>query len=399
MKICYLSKTFYQLRGGIESYVNNMAHYLTYLGHDIYICASNNNKKFYLNNGDSIKMINIEGDDDIFTGSWRIDKVVPIFNLQWNRKVASAIQKKRREIDIVESPDWLYEGLFLSKKKTIPVVVRLHGHKTIANIYVFKYMRPDLYQRLLLAQEKRLLQNADLLTSVSNSYADLISKNWKINRKKIVTVYTGVDTTFFKPLPTQPVNTNTILYVGRIEEGKGIDTIAQAIPIVLKEYPEVKFLFIGGDTSDFRRNFPSYRQHLLKDILKNCAHKVQFIDPIPHEELRTYYQTSTMAVFPSLYEPLATTTLEAMACGCPVIASNVGGFPEIIDNNENGLLVNPQDYLGLAKAIVTLLKNSQLRDQFSHAGVNTINQKFSLAKIANYTLDIYSSVIKKHKLS
>jgi len=391
-----LSKTFFQMRGGIESYTYNMARFLHKLGNEIYIITSANNKKSHLeDNCNSFHVIEIKGGDDLFPGSWRLNTKIPFINIYYSFKVARIINKlcKKNKIDIIESPNWLYEGICSSFNIRIPLVVRLHGHKNIAEHYIFKTLPMSFRLKAIFAQERILLRNASFITSVSSNYADLIAKCLKIERSKITTIPTGVDTDFFKPNGENVPKKNYILYVGRIEEGKGVDVLCRSIPFVLNEFPEMEFIFIGADTSDYKQG-NSYKDYLLRSILQKFGKNAKFLGPMTHEQLVDYYQNAIICVFPSLYEPLATTALEAMACGSPVIATKTGGFPEIINSNENGLLIEPQNHLDLAKAILHLLKDSQFRLEIGRAAVNTVKDKFSLERMANLTLETYKNVVK-----
>jgi len=400
MNICYLSKTFHCFRGGIESYTYNMSSYLCQNGHKVSIVASQNNQKFFHkinNNGVSIYHINSQ--DDLFPGSWRIDKIFPILCVNYSRKVAKKINQiiAEKNIEIVESPDWQLEGLCFSLNKKIPIVVRLHGYNSIADHFIFN-RKMNFYFRTLFALKKKLLVNADIITAVSNNYANLIANHLNINREKIITIYNGIDINMFNPGQNQNKKPY-ILFVGRIHERKGVDIFLKAIPIVLREYPEVEFICIGADTLKRNKNGDciSYRKYISNFLNKNEIVKVKFLDPMPYEKLVDYFRNALCTAVPSQYEALPMTVIESMACGTTVIASNVGGIPEIIDDYKDGLLIEPNNYINLAKAILLLLKNSDLRIELSQAAIEKVRNNFTLKQTANQTLEIYSKVSKKFK--
>ena len=399
MKICYLCKTLHWFKGGIECYTYNMAKYLSKIGCESYVISSSINRKFYLETNNEVNICYTDGDDDLFKGSWIINKMVPIFTLNHSRKVSEKINHLIDQFgfNIVECPDWLSEGIWFSFNKRIPLVVRLHGYMSIANQYVFNYHRNIFSFANKFLLEKRLLANADFITAVSNNYADLISKYWKIDRKKIFTLYNGVDTNMFKPNSVKKSTDKYILFVGLIDWIKGVEFLFQAIPLVLKEFPEMKFLFIGGDTCRIKEHKGSYKNYLLKYLNKSSLNKVSFMEPVPQDKLVDYYRNSLISVFPSLYEALSFSVLEAMACGVSVIATRVGGIPEIITSNKDGILVQPYSCVELANAMISLIKNESLRKELGLAAIDRIKQNFSLAVTAKKTFEAYEEVINKFK--
>lgn len=398
MNICYLSKTFGSTHGGIENYTYIMAKALSTKRHNIHIITCANKKLRNRNeNEKGIYFHRVTDKYEPFRGSWRIDAVIPFLDFRYSCLVDKQLSNihDKYGIDIVESPDWLYEGLrFSLRNKKIPLVVRLHGH-----ISIFKYynnngsIRKNLHNRLKFYQERLQAINADGLSACSKNYASFIEKNWKINHKRIKIMPPAIDAEFFTAASFTEEKRPKILYVGRLEENKGVGILSDALRVITKDFKDIEVLFIGLDKKHEKYNC-TWREYL-KENLPDC--KITFIDPIPSEKLIKYYQESTICVFPSLFEGFGIVALEAMACGRPVIATETGGFPEIISNGVNSLLVPPGDSNVLATKISELLNNKQLREYLGTNARKTIDERFNIKKVADKTLEFYKEVINRFK--
>lgn len=397
MKICYLSKAFSELKGGIETYTSNMANYISSKGHSVSVVTSSfGTEKMALS--DEITTLFVKGGDDIFRGSWILEKFIPIFNLNYSFKVAQILSRLycTNSIDIVESPEWFAEGLIYSINKKTPLVVRLHGCRAVPNVYIYQNTPLTFYNKVFFAEMRYLLNRANVITSVSNHYADIISRYWGISRNKIRTIYNGIDLNIFNAEPSPQIEQLKpyVLYVGRIDSFKGVDVLCNAIPFVLKEYPELIFKFIGHDTIHPQHKI-SYKEYLLQTILKDIRMNVQFLDPIDNRELPNFYRNALISVFPSMCESFGIVLIEAMACGSPVIASQSGAFPEIVNNNQDGILFPKGDAKRLAGQIIHLLKDDSARQSFRNNGINKVKNNFSLNKVADETLDVYDRVLRR----
>jgi len=178
-----------------------------------------------------------------------------------------------------------------------------------------------------------------------------------------------------------------VLYVGRMLAMKGVDVLVKAIPEILKRMgsDELLFVFSGpGDCSRFRKRLEEM------NVKSHCL----FTGPLPKETIIQLVMRSELVAVPSYYENCPYVVLESMACGTPVVASNVGGIPEIITNNYDGILVESGSPSALANAIVRLLTNRSLRGLISQRGRATIIKRFSWkANLAEY-LNIYFEALK-----
>ncbi|MGM0404981.1 MAG: glycosyltransferase family 4 protein [Thermoplasmatota archaeon] len=189
----------------------------------------------------------------------------------------------------------------------------------------------------------------------------------------------GIDTKKFEPKSSYTTTSEKVkvLYVGRLHELKGLDHLIKAFSYVKKVYDNVKLLIIGGGD--------------LKDELKELVHKermdedVNFIGEVEHSELIHHYQNSDIFVLPSLSEGLSNVIMEAMACGLPVIATDVGGNPELVKHEKGGLIVRAKNVSGLQNSLVRLLNDAELREKmgkFNRKYIQKFNQDSVLSKKA-----------------
>jgi glycosyltransferase involved in cell wall biosynthesis len=161
--------------------------------------------------------------------------------------------------------------------------------------------------------------------------------------------------------PSGPI----VLTVCRITTQKGLQYLVQAASEVVEKIPNVKFVIRAYGSE------PEYRQYILNLIAeRKLSGSFKIIEEFSaYDEIPKYMAASDVFVLPSIWEGLGVVILEAMACGLPVIATNVGGIPDIVINNENGLLVEPRDPQGLASAITRVLSDKNERQNLSNGAL------------------------------
>lgn len=228
------------------------------------------------------------------------------------------------------------------------------------------------------------LRKADGIIAVTRLEADFLVKVAGADPNKITVIPEGVDLDLFKPKTTGLESENIILFVGRIAPEKGLMYLIKAIPRVAKVFPSISVMIVGED------------QGIQKDLMK-AAEKlkvekiVHFLGPkFGHELARTYRKTR-LFVLPSLYETFGLAVLEAMATGLPVVATRVGGIPELVEEGRNGVLVGPGDHETLAEAIIGLLSDFELSLKISKR--NTIKAKrYSWKNVAEKVEGVYKDL-------
>jgi D-inositol-3-phosphate glycosyltransferase len=216
----------------------------------------------------------------------------------------------------------------------------------------------------------------------------------------------GVDTSRFHPLEQSyarkvigvPRDQKVILFAGRIEPLKGIDTLLRAIGILRERRPELSprrltVPIIGGDPSDegVRSNDEMARLQALRTEL-GLSDLITFLGAQDQDSLNFYFSAADCLVMPSHYESFGMVALEAMACGAPVIASDVGGLTQLVRHGETGLRVPPRDPDALAEAIEYLLSDEPRRRRMGHSAA-CLAEDYDWSKIVDKLAAVYQELL------
>jgi len=262
------------------------------------------------------------------------------------------LQLRRLKPDIVHGQNIMMgEGGFLAKKLLKkPYVVYGRG----GDIY-----RPWLFKKLI---SKLVLRNADAVIALTRG---MKTEMQKICSRDIFVVPNGIDLERFDNLPRDEMrgklqakaDDRLIIFVGRFRPEKGVTYLIEAMAIVSQRDQSARLLLVGeGPEEDDLRQ-------LVEQL--NLGDVVNFVGQVSHERVPEYMAASDIFVLPSLSESFGIVNLEAMAAGLPVVASKVGGVPEIIQEGENGFLVEPGNPQQIAERVLLLLRNVKLRERIS----------------------------------
>ena len=175
--------------------------------------------------------------------------------------------------------------------------------------------------------------------------------------------------------------------VAKMWYGKGHDVLLRAMPLVIKEVPNTRFLLVGDG-------------YLREGLLKTCSEKglLQHVIFLGfREDIPLITSTFDLGVLPSLFEGLGRVILESMALGKPVVASGVGGIPEIVKDGSNGLLVPPLDHVALGRAIIKILKDRDLRVRMGQEAKETLGERFTAEKMVKDIEETYESIYAVRK--
>jgi len=233
----------------------------------------------------------------------------------------------------------------------------------------------------------------------SNNMRAEVESLFRIPQDKIVVIPNGVDSKRFSYTNCDQVirrryaidHEKIILHVGRLVPEKGANVLVGAMPSVLRAHPEAK-LVVAGD---------GYYKEELTRIASSMglSEKVHFAGYVSDEMLQMLYRCASVAVFPSIYEPFGIVALEAMASGCPVIVSDVGGLSEIVDNEVNGLKVPVNNSDALASAIARLLGDHDLRERLRNEALLRMDTVYNWRLISEGTKALYVKTIEEAKVN
>jgi glycosyltransferase involved in cell wall biosynthesis len=276
-----------------------------------------------------------------------------------------------------------------------PFVVTVHDLVRIC----FPFTTETVREKLSLKLDAFGLKKAQQIIAVSEcTKLDLI-RYLKIPESRITTIYNGVDHTVFKPVCGGRFDFPYLLYVGTERPRKNLGTLLRAFALLKKDtsaFGDFKLVKVGsaGRTDKFRHETLRELRYL------GLEGEVIFVDGVSNEGLADYYSSAAALIMPSFYEGFGLPLIEAMACGCPVIASNSSSLPEVA--GDAALFVDPHDQHGLAEAIRRVTANRALREEMIEKGFRRA-QQFSWEKTAQETLQVYHRIgvglaIEKRKI-
>ena len=249
--------------------------------------------------------------------------------------------------------------------------------------------------------EKNAYESADAIIAVSDGMrADVLAAYPNVDPTKVVTIRNGVDVDRFKPTTDEALLTELgipgryAIFVGRITRQKGLAHLLRAWQNVPAEYGLV--LAAGSPDEEVIGNEV---KALIEELQKTRSNVIWIPDMLPHEKLCALLTSADLFICPSIYEPLGIVNLEAMSCETAVLATRVGGIPEVVADGSTGKLVN---YSGdgaaleadLGAAIIELMEQPALLKQFGEAGRIRAAAEFGWPAVARATLALYQSLIK-----
>jgi len=232
------------------------------------------------------------------------------------------------------------------------------------------------------------LRASDRLIALSRHEVGVLEK-LGIPGEKIERIPLWVDVSYIQSVPygespAAGYPAPHVLFLGQLKERKGYDTLANAMPLVLERFPTANFLFAGQN--------PARAGHLTSICEANGSiHSLLLLGKVNEEEKVRLMRGADCLVYPTRYESFGLPPLEAMAAGCPVIASDLPVVSEMIQNGENGLLVAPEDPAALADGIVRLLSDWKLRHKLVQGGGETL-ARYSEENIMEQILALYEEV-------
>jgi len=262
-------------------------------------------------------------------------------------------------------------GKFISRK-SYPVIATVHGSD------VFQVTRNPLGAALT----RFMLQGCDRIVGVSQSLIDAVIKIG-LHPDKLSVISNGVDIKRFRPISPQ-YRQDIILYVGSLIERKGLKFLLSALPSVFQAFPNYHLLIVGEGPQ-----YPTLKQ--MSSSL-GIADKVMFLGFQPHDQVRSLMQQAKLLVLPSTEEAQGVVLLEALACGTPVVASRVGGIPEVI-TSDVGVLVPCADTDALSEAISSILSDTDRWLNMSEQARARAEKLYSWDQIAKQWISVYEEVI------
>lgn len=380
MKIAFLTPEFPHPKmgssGGLGTSILNLAKGLVNKGHEVSILIYGQKKDEVFNENGisfySIKNPKLKGFSWLLTQK-KIQKLI-------NRLV------KENKIDILEAPDWT--GITSNTKPKCPVVIRLNGSDTY-----FCHLDQRPVKFLNRFHEKRALQNADALLSVSQYTADLTKELFSLKRDFTI-IPNSIDIDKFVLDNNIETQENTILYFGTLIRKKGLLELPLIFNEVYRKNNKAKLILIGRDTSDIITGNDSTWEMMQSLFDTNALQNVNYLGSVSYDKIKAHISAAAVCVFPTFAEALPVSWIEAMAMQKAIVASDIGWATEVIDDGVNGFLVHPKEHNLYAERIVDLLENNALRSEFGIEARKKVELKFSTEVVAKQSAEFYQQILK-----
>ncbi|MFX1275160.1 MAG: glycosyltransferase family 4 protein [Promethearchaeota archaeon] len=362
--------------------VNNLEINRTSINYNI----SDEDKLKYLKQFDEFKSLKLSDDllMEIFNNGPYLPNLIDFF--------LNSSKKKYHLIHTTFFPYFnLVISLLIGKKLNIPVIVTPFYH----------FSNPRYINSII----SGLLRKFDLIIACTNKEKEVLTKELGIQGEKIVVIPMGVDYEKFMVSKAakkniysfkanyfnkKEKNHKMVLFCGYKNYEKGALSLLNAIPSILEKKRKTNFVFIGPATMAYNRELSKIKKHTPARIIN-----------LTPDNLNGYYDKKKISAFketdifvmPSRSDAFGIAFLEAWASGKPVIGADIGAISEVIMNNEDGLLVEFDNPLELAKKIIYLLKNKSIRKRFGTTGREKVKNKFTWTIIAKRTHEIYQDII------
>jgi len=260
-------------------------------------------------------------------------------------------------------------------------------------------------------EEAALFRKSSHMITVSRSMKNLIQQVHDFPDAGLHLVHNGLNPEPFLRAPASnaklsklsglaaPDGQKVILYAGRLHPQKGILPFLESAAAVVDQYPNVRYLIAGeSDSHTYGRRIDAVLARY-----KTLSKSVKFLGRVSREQVMMLLRIANLAVMPSVYEPFANVALEIMAAGVPAVATEQGGFSDLIQHGETGLLVRVHqtdglphevDVAELTAAQVSLLTDEKLAQQIGQAGRHHVLTEFTVERMATSTLDVYRQALK-----
>jgi len=314
---------------------------------------------------------------------------LPVREIEYAIAVWRGVRRanKVRKLDLIEGCETGMLLVTLFSRKT-PVVIRLHGEK-----YTFDKYTPGMDMsagvRLSRMLQRVALRRAKVLISPSRAHAREIALELRRDERSIRIIPNT--TNLIEPTAKSDANDPpTVLFAGRLEPVKGIPMLLEAAALVVKQLPSTRFVLAGS-------SHPALPQENLDTLIRKfqLEKNVAQVGGLKKSELDRWYARASLCVVPSHYESFGLVALEAMAAGLPVVATRVGGLPEVIEDGTTGLLVAAGDANGLSAAITRLLTDPAKAATMGMAARERVRLEFTLERNAALNFSLYEDVCKQ----
>jgi D-inositol-3-phosphate glycosyltransferase len=386
--------------GGMNVYVRELTRYLGRLGVnvDVFTRSQDEHVPHVLHDlGYGNRVVHVPAGPEVPLPKEELANHLP----QFVQGILDFARTKDLHYDLIHSHYWM-SGIAAQDLKAAWGVPVIHMFHTLGLMKQRVARQPgEAEGEYRLQGERAVLRLADRI--VAATPAELAQLQWlyEAEPRKIVVIPPGVDVSHFYPIPPDeakevigvPPCEDMLLFVGRIEPLKGLDTLIQSIGQMQKQNVYVCLAVIGGDpdNSPEAQSAEMARVQTLRQEA-GLSDLITFLGKRSQDTLPYYYSAADVVVVPSYYESFGMVALEAMACGTPVVASQVGGLAFLVQDGITGFTVPVDEPEALAEKLTVLVRDNELRQKLGQQAL-AVAQQYAWENIAARILALYGQVL------
>ena len=385
MKIVFFTDTYSPQINGVVSYINDIIDELK-KENELVLFAPSSDKK-----------MKIEQKDKNFKIYWIPSSPFPFYEgylvASANyKRISNIIEKEKPDIVHAHIPVWLgLQGIISAKRKKIPIVITYHTHLPEYAPHLIDFKNLGILKKLTQDAVKKLIKHTYAMANVVTAPTEELAQELKgYGLKNVICLSNGVN---FKRLLSNSEkvaqikhrhkleNKQIVLYLGRLSFEKRIDKLIDAYKLI--ETPKTLLVIAGSGPN---------KNNLIEYAKKIGVKNIVFTGQIPHNEIGSTYEIATIFASASDSETFGLTFVEAMHFGIPPIGTNRLGVKEVIQNNISGILIEPNDTTGFARAMETLLRNQKIYGRISVAAKKRAAE-YSIENSATQLVKTYQNLI------
>jgi D-inositol-3-phosphate glycosyltransferase len=385
--------------GGQNIYVDQVARHLVKLGFevDIYTRWDSEELNQVVRYAKGVRVVHVGAGPRSFIPKEQLFQYMDEFAAN----MISFIEYHELEYETVHAHFWMsgYVAVTVKQILAIPFVITFHALGRVRRMY---QGAADGFPDSRFAIEEMVVRNADLIVAECPQDKEDLMVHYYAREEKIKIVPCGFDQKEFHPMDKRKAKIKlgihpeefVVLQLGRMVPRKGVDNVIKSLGYISKKLDlPVRLLVVGGESDDpcpIKTPEIGRLQSIARE--ENIFDKVTFVGRKKRDQLKLYYNAADVFVSTPWYEPFGITPLEAMACGTPVIGSNVGGIKFSVRHGKTGFLVPPNEPEILGERILEIISDKEEAQRISINAIKHVNTLFTWEIVARKLGDLYGHV-------
>ncbi|HEU4527999.1 MAG TPA: glycosyltransferase [Actinomycetota bacterium] len=386
--------------GGQNVYVGQLARHLARIGHDVDVFTRRDRQDLppvaeWL---DGVRIVHVPAGPP---HPIRKEELLP-----WMPRFAAYmrqfIERRGNPYDILHANFWM-SGLVAAELKRstgVPYVVTFHALGRVRRLHLGE---DDGFPDERFGIEERVIADADQVVAECPQDEEDLIRLYGADPTRITVIPAGFDPAELSPMGSElaratlglPPRERIVLHLGRIVPRKGVEDVIRAFARLVDRHRVAARLYVAGGDAEAPHHLQTPEVRRLRSIAheEGVDELVTFLGPVRRDQLKLLYGAADVFVTTPWYEPFGITPLEAMACGTPVIGSNVGGVKFSVRDGETGYLVPPRDPDATAERLARLLSDDRLLALFRRQAIRRANDLFTWRKVASDVAALYERVL------